>query len=55
MDSMAKDSVANVASAAGMGLTFMEIQSVISMLVLITALVLNLSRIWDWFKKRKKK
>ena len=52
---MTKDSVANVASTAGIGLTFMEIQSVISMLVLITALVLNLGRIWDWFKKRKKK
>jgi hypothetical protein len=55
MDSMTKDSIANVASAAGMGLTFMEIQSVVSILVLITALVLNLGRIWDWFKKRKKK
>jgi hypothetical protein len=52
---MTKDSIANVASAAGMGLTFMEIQSVVSILVLITALVLNLGRIWDWFKKRKKK
>ena len=55
MDSMTKDSIANVASTAGIGLTFMEIQSVISMLVLITALLLNLGRIWDWFKKRKKK
>lgn len=55
MDSMTKDSIANVASAAGMGLTFMEIQSVVSILVLITALVLNLGRIWDWFKKRSKK
>ena len=52
---MTKDSVANVASTAGIGLTFMEIQSVISMLVLITALVLNLGRIFDWFKNRKKK
>ena len=52
---MTKDSIANVASTAGIGLTFMEIQSVISMLVLITALLLNLGRIWDWFKKRKKK
>ena len=55
MDSMTKDSITNVSSSVGLGLTFMEIQSVISMLVLITALVLNLGRIWDWFKKRSKK
>ena len=54
MDSMTKDSVANVASAAGMGLTFMEIQSIVSILVLITALVLNIGRIYAWWKKSNK-
>lgn len=53
MDSMTKDSVANVASTAGIGLTFMEIQSMISILVLITALILNVGRIYAWWKKSK--
>ena len=54
MDSMTKDSVANVASAAGMGLTFMDVQSIVSILVLITALVLNVGRIYAWWKKSSK-
>ncbi len=54
MDSSTKDSVANLTSAAGMGLTFMEIQSMISILVLITALILNVGRIYEWYKKRNK-
>ena len=54
MDSMTKDSVANVASTAGIGLTFMEIQSVVSILVLITALILNVGRIYAWWSKHDK-
>ncbi len=54
MDSPTKDSLANVVSATGMGLTFMEIQSMISILVLITALILNVGRIYEWYKKRSK-
>ena len=54
MDSMTKDSLANVTSVAGMGLTFMEIQSMISILVLITALILNVGRIYAWWMKRSK-
>jgi hypothetical protein len=54
MDSMTKDSVANVASTAGIGLTFMDIQSTISILVLITALILNIGRIYAWWEKRNK-
>ena len=54
MDSGTKDSVANLTSAAGMGLTFMDIQSTISILVLITALILNVGRIYEWYKKRSK-
>ena len=53
MDSMTKDSVANIASTAGIGLTFMDIQGYVSIIVLLTALVLNITRIYDWYKKRK--
>lgn len=52
MDTSAKDSIANVASAAGMGLTFMDIQGYISILVLITALILNVGRIYTWWTKK---
>ena len=54
MDSMTKDSVANIASTAGIGLTFMDVQTTISVVVLITALILNITRIYDWWKKRDK-
>ena len=53
MDSMTKDSVANIASTAGIGLTFMDVQTTISVVVLLTALILNITRIYDWWKKRK--
>lgn len=53
MDSMTKDSIANIASTAGIGMTFMNFQTTISIIVLITALVLNITRIYDWWKKRK--
>lgn len=51
---MTKDSVANMASTAGIGLTFMDIQGYVSIIVLLTALVLNVTRIYDWWKKRSK-
>ena len=54
MDSMTKDSIANIASTAGLGLSLMEIQSMVSILVLITALILNIGRIYAWYKKRSK-
>tara|TARA_R110001632_G_scaffold232838_1_gene374822 strand:+ start:1329 stop:1490 length:162 start_codon:yes stop_codon:yes gene_type:complete len=53
MDSMTKDSIANIASTAGLGLSFMEIQSMVSILVLLTALILNIGRIYAWYKKTK--
>ena len=53
MDNMTKDSIANVASTAGIGMTFMNFQTTISIIVLLTALILNITRIYDWWKKRK--
>ena len=46
MDSSTKDSLANISSVTGIGLTMAEIQSTISILVLITALLLN-DRDWE--------
>lgn len=52
MDSSTKDSLANLTTVGGIGLTMIEIQTTISLLVLFTALLLNVSRLYDWYKKR---
>jgi len=53
MDSSTKDSIANLTTISGIGLTMAEIQTTISVLVLISALLLNVSRLYDWIKQRK--
>jgi len=53
MDTSTKDSIANLTTLGGISLTMAQIQSTISILVLITALLLNISRLYDWYKKRK--
>ena len=50
-----KDTIANVASVGGLTLTMVDAQMIISFLVLITALFLNISRLYDWWMKRKVK
>ena len=54
MDSSTKDSLANLTTVGGIGLTMAEVQSTISILVLITALILNIGRIYTWWDKRNK-
>lgn len=53
MDASTKDSITNVFTLGGIGLTMAHIQTTISVLVLITALVLNGMRIYDWIKERR--
>ena len=54
MDSSTKDSIANLTTIGGIGLTMAQIQTTISVLVLITALILNIQRIYTFWKERKK-
>ena len=54
MDSTTKDSIANLTTISGIGMTMAQIQTTISVLVLLTALVLNIQRIYTFFKERKK-
>lgn len=54
MDTSAKDSITNVFTLGGIGLTMADIQTTISVLVLITALVLNIGRIYEMYKQRSK-
>jgi len=53
MDSSTKDSIANLTTIGGIGLTMAQIQTTISILVLLTALILNIQRIYTFFKERK--
>jgi uncharacterized iron-regulated membrane protein len=51
MDS--KDTIANATTMGGVFAYLMEIQGELTVLLLITGLVLNVTRIYDWFRKRK--
>jgi uncharacterized iron-regulated membrane protein len=51
MDS--KDTIANATTMGGVFAYLMEIQGELTVLLLITGLVLNFTRIYDWFRKRK--
>ena len=50
-----KDTLANIASVGGLTLTMVDAQMIISFLVLITALVLNVSRLYAMYMRRKNK
>lgn len=54
MDSSTKDTIANLTTLGGISMSMANIQTTISVLVLITALLLNLSRLYDWWKQRNK-
>ena len=48
-----KDTIATITSIGGLTLTMIDAQMIISFLVLITALVLNVSRLYAMWVKRK--
>ena len=48
-----KDTIANATTMGGVFAYLMEIQGELTVLLLITGLVLNVTRIYDWFRKRK--
>ena len=48
-----KDTIATITSIGGLTLTMVDAQMVISFLVLITALVLNVSRLYAMYMRRK--
>jgi len=54
MDTSTKDSLTNIFTLGGIGLTMAQIQTTISVLVLVTALILNIQRIYTFWKERKK-
>lgn len=48
------DTIANATTASGVFAYLMEFQGELTVLLLITGLLLNITRLYDWSKKRKK-
>ena len=55
MDASTKDSIASAATLTGLGMTMADITSWVSLLVLCSALVLNVQRIYVFFQNKKQK
>lgn len=49
-----KDTVANTATITGLAAYIMQFQAEMTVLLLLTGLILNMTRIYDWYKKKKK-
>ena len=49
-----KDSVANTATMGGIFAYLMQMQGELTILLLITGLLLNVTRLVDWFRKKDK-
>ena len=47
-----KDSIANGTSIAGLGLLLMDWTTPLTVLILLTGVILNITRIYDWWKNR---
>ena len=50
---MDKDTIANITTIAASGFTLMTTETVLTIVVLVSALILNLVRIWSYLKKEK--
>jgi len=50
----AKDTIANATTMSGVFAYLMHIQGELTVLLLITGLLLNLTRLIDWFRKKDK-
>lgn len=48
-----KDTVANTATITGVAAYIMQFQAELTVLLLLTGLILNITRIYDWFKNKK--
>jgi len=53
MDTGIKDTVANIATIGGLAAYIMQLQAELTVLLLLTGLILNITRLYDWFKGKK--
>jgi len=47
-----KDTTANLTSVAGMTMSALNIEMILTVAVLVSALILNVTRLYDFYKKR---
>lgn len=52
MDSHIKDTIANGTSITALGAMLMDYTSIFTFLLVVTGVILNFTRIYDWWKKR---
>ena len=50
-----KDTTANLTSLAGMSMSFLNVEMILTVAVLVSALILNISRLIEIRRKRKSK
>lgn len=50
-----KDTVANATTMGGIFAYLMQFQAELTILLLITGLILNVTRLYDWFRDKRKK
>lgn len=50
-----KDSVANMVSVGALGSALMDWQAPLTLLLVLTGVLLNITRLYDWWKKRDNK
>ena len=47
-----KDTVANGTSIAALGGLIMDSQAILTIILVLTGILLNVTRLYDWYKKR---
>lgn len=48
-----KDTVANTTTITGVAMYIMQFQAELTVLLLLTGLMLNITRLYDWFRTKK--
>lgn len=52
MDPHVKDTLANGSTIAALGGLIMDSQAILTIILVLTGIILNVTRIYDWWKKR---
>lgn len=53
MDPHIKDTLANGSTIAALGGLIMDSQAILTIILVLTGIILNVTRIYDWYKKGK--
>ena len=53
MTSEVKDTIANGSTIAALGGMIMDSQAILTVILVLTGIILNVTRIYDWYKKGK--